>query len=213
MSIHKKDSYCVLIFFLLIANGCYNAPSPDYKTRLKKIPSLLIDHFPNELRDGEQATLITNTDTTSQCIFYMLLQYGDSAVQRFHAGNIGKRIIGKYAAADTNIVSVKRETVTYWNPEKKRHYTDSNNKYSLPIPFFENENESSSGQVQGIYSDKTYSGLSDDFMIYVYDFRTGKYWDGLKPLDYMPSGWENGYSKGIAISKSKNAVIYWFVVW
>ena len=116
---------------------------------------------------------------------------------------------------DTNIITIIRETVTYWNPEKKRYYTDSmqNKKRYLPIPYFERESESFSREPQAIYSDKTYSGLSDDFIIYVYEFKPGKYWEGLKTVDYMPKGWENGFSKGVAFSKSKNVVIYWFVVW
>lgn len=216
MLISKFKTYSLLFFLMLIATGCHNTPSPDYGTRVNKVPAFLVDHFPSKLTDSIQSSLITNTDTTSQCIYYFLVQHGENISQKLNTSNFGKSIIGKYSAADTNIISIKRETVTYWNPEQKRYYTDTliNNKNYFPIPYFESQDLlSTNGNVKGVYSDQTNSGLSDAFIVYVYDFQAGKFWDGLKPLDYMPNGWKNGYSKGVALNKSKNVIIYWFVVW
>lgn len=36
---------------------------------------------------------------------------------------------------------------------------------------------------------------------------------GLEPLDYMPKGWKNGYSKGICVNKKERVVIYWLIIW
>jgi hypothetical protein len=35
----------------------------------------------------------------------------------------------------------------------------------------------------------------------------------MKPAYQMPKQWQNGYSKGIAISKEKRTVVYWTVIW
>ena len=211
----SRVNFCLIVIAVLMGNLKCNSQSRDYESQLKKIPSFLIDHFPDKLQDDERSRFTTNTDTTSKCIDYILVEYGENAVQRFQKNNLRYEEIGRFNAGDTNIITIIRETVTYWNPEKKRYYTDSmqNKKRYLPIPFFERESESFSKEPQAIYSDKTYSGLSDDFIIYVYEFKPGKYWEGLKTVDYMPKGWENGFSKGVAFSKSKNVVIYWFVVW
>jgi hypothetical protein len=208
--------FWLLVPVLLMASGCFSVPDPEYKTRLTKIPQFLRDHFPNQLPNDGISTLITNTDTTSHCIYYFLLQYGDDSASKLVTSNIAQQVLATYHAADTNIISIKRETVTYRNPEKKRYYTDKiqNNKYYYPVPYFETKKLLFyKGEVEDIYSNETISGLSRDFMIYVYDFETGSYWEGLKPLDYLPEGWENGYSKGVAVSKNRKVLIHWFVVW
>jgi hypothetical protein len=216
MSNLRKHIFGLIASVVLTASSCFNVPDPEYKTRLTKIPLFLKDHFPNQLQNDRASTLITNTDTTSHCIYYFLLQYGDDSIIELDTSNIAQQVLATYHAADTNIISIKRETVTYWNPEKKKYYTDGihGNKHYYPVPYFETENHSFyKGDVKDIYSSETLSGLSKDFMIYVFDFKTGNYWEGLKPLDYLPEGWENGYSKGIAINKRKKILIHWFVVW
>lgn len=207
---------CLSFIILVLANGCFNVPDPNYKTRLSKVPAHLIEHFPAHLTDGLESSLITNTDTTSRCIYYLLFQYSQDAIRQIDSSTNNRAVMAKYEAGDTSIISVKRETVIRHNPEKYKDYSDRINKDNqfYPIPFFENKNEVHSRSVKrDIYSDSTLSGLSSDFMIHVYDFKRGKYWEGLSPQEYMPNGWENGYSKGIAISRSKKVAIYWFVVW
>lgn len=216
LMLKPKMSLNWLLVLLLLVSGCYNVPSPEYKTRLDRIPQFLRNHFPPDIQDHVQASLITNTDTTSHCVYYLLMQFGDSPVNEFEAINKANSVLAQYEATDTSIISVKRETVTYWKPEKKKYYTNKtqNEKYYYPVPYFETEDHLLyKGDAKDIYSEETQSGLAKDFVIYVYDFKTGKYWNGLNPLDYMPKGWENGYSKGVAVSKSKSVVIYWFLVW
>jgi hypothetical protein len=212
----RKHIFSLIAYTLLIASGCLNVPDHDYKSRLTKIPQFLRDHFPDQLPDNGPSTLITNTDTTSHCISYFLLQYVDDSATKFDISYLGKQVLATYHAADTNIISIKRETVTYWNPEKKKYYTDKkrDDKYYYPIPYFETENNPfHKGDIKDIYSSESSSGLSEDFMIYVFDFKTGNYWKGSKPSDYLPEGWTNGYSKGIAININKKILIHWFVVW
>ncbi|RZK98447.1 MAG: hypothetical protein EOO89_32235 [Pedobacter sp.] len=208
MRILRLHIVWLIVPVLWLASGCFHFPDPDYKAKLIKIPAFLRDHFPNKLPYAGTSQFVTNTDTTSQCIYYFLLLYGDNA----DTTNSYQRVLAAYHAADTNLISIKRETITYWNPEKKKYYTDEirGNKYYYPVPYFDH---SLGDDVQDIYSDETPSGLSKDFIIYVFDFKAGNYWQGLKPLDYLPGGWENGYSKGTAINKNKNIRIYWFVVW
>lgn len=64
-------------------------------------------------------------------------------------------------------------------------------------------------------SDLTQCGLDSTFDIYVLDAKKGRYSEkyDLKPFSQMPREWANGYSKGIAISKMNNAIIYWSIIW
>lgn len=216
MSNVRKHYFGLIALVVVMVSGCFQLPDPDYKTQLAKIPEFLRDHFPNQLPNDRPSTFTTNTDTTSHCIYYFLLQYDQNTVSNHDTSNIGKQVLATYSAADTNLISIKRETITYWNPEIKKYYTDKirDNKYYYPVPYFETKTlHFYKGDVKDIYSDETPSGLSKEFVIYVFDFKTGNYWQGLKPLDYLPEGWKNGYSKGIAINEVKNVLIYWFVVW
>ncbi len=129
---------------------------------------------------------------------------------------INNKSISKFKSSDTDIISVKRETVNYWNPEKSRPYKDVvfSDRFYYPIPYFEKHSSLEyRGDINDIYSDTTVSGLSNDFMVYVFDYKPGIYWKGLSPLNYMPTEFKNGYSKGIALNEKKKIVIYWFIIW
>lgn len=216
MRILRLHIFWLIVLFILIVSGCFQLPDPDYTTRLKKIPAFFIDHFPNQLPNDRPSTFTTNTDTTNQCIYYFLMLYDLDSILKLDTSNLDQQALATYHAEDTNLITIKREAVTYWNPEKKKYYTDTirDNKYYYPVPYFETKTlHFYEGDIKDIYSDETPSGLSKDFMLYVFDFNTGNFWQGLKPLNYLPEGWKNGYTKGVAINKSKKVVIHWFVVW
>jgi hypothetical protein len=76
----------------------------------------------------------------------------------------------------------------------------------LPIPYFSD----------GYYNKaRTFSGLDSSFVIYIIESKPGIYTDTtfLKKNEYLPNKWEHGFSRGIAVSKSKNQIIYWVTVW
>lgn len=52
----------------------------------------------------------------------------------------------------------------------------------FPIPYFDTRNNDPTLK----YSK---AGLSDDYIIYLFEATPGKYWDGLEPKYYMPQGW------------------------
>ena len=54
------------------------------------------------------------------------------------------------------------------------------------------------------------------FNLYILDAKSGIYFRPNldEELDtYMPEYWEHGYSKGFAVNKEKDIVIYWIVIW
>ena len=210
-----KNTLLLLVSIVLFV-GCYHEGNIEYKADLRKMPSNLINHFPEEVTNDMSANFIMNRDTTSGCIYYMVFEYKKDELAKSWLDSIDKQSISKYEASDENIISIKRETVTYWHPEKRVNYKEVsfNDKLYFPIPYFEKRSSLEyRGDINEIYSDTTTSGLSKDFMVYVFDFKPGIFWEGLSPSEYMPSQWKNGYSKGIAINEKNSVVIYWFIIW
>lgn len=195
----------ILIFIVLYYSSCtgeQNNNSLDYQNDLRHFPPSFVDFFPDTL--GKNSLTIKGIDTTSQCIYFMSFDFNKKI-------NIENYLM-KYNAADSNLITIKRESILWWDRSKKVFYDSLFIKDRLyyPIPFFEKNNDI---PFNDIFSETTISGLSKNFDIYVIDSKSGNYWEGLKPLDYMPNGWKNGYSKGICINEKERTVIYWVITW
>jgi len=117
-----------------------------------------------------------------------------------------------YRANDTCLLVVNRFTSKEnWHLKSKYKYVKKNKidrpcyNNKLPLPnFWDSE-----------YATNTETKLPKDFIIYVLNSKSGKYWDEkyLTSGKYMPKLWKSGYSKGVAISKKRNIIIYWFIIW
>ncbi|WP_162056185.1 hypothetical protein [Pontibacter pamirensis] len=66
-----------------------------------------------------------------------------------------------------------------------------------------------------ISTTETRSRLPNGFKIFVLDSEAGIFSNHLNETSgrYMPDEWKHGYSKGVAINKEKESVIYWIAVW
>jgi len=76
----------------------------------------------------------------------------------------------------------------------------------LPVPnFWHND----------LTTEDTGCKLPKDFRLYVIDSKSGKYFDEkyLSNGVSMPVEWKNGYARGVAISRERNIIIYWLVIW
>lgn len=194
------------IFYSCTVQG-NDALTEKYHQKLKGYPTFLIDFFPDTITNTYY--LESDNDTTSLCISFKYFNY-KSKIDK------PSDFLAKYTASNSNLITIKREIVYYWDRSKKIIYKSINKDsiYYYPIPYFELNDMSMIGvKTEDVYSENTACGLSEDFEIYVLDSKPGNYWNGLKPLDYMPEGWKNGYSKGICINEKSNFAIYWFVVW
>jgi len=57
--------------------------------------------------------------------------------------------------------------------------------------------------------------VPEDLMVYVIDAKPGFFWknkENILPRPYIEK-WKNGYSRGIAISKTESFICYWFMIW
>lgn len=193
--------FLILNYFTACVDG-QSSRSLDYQEDLRSFPSALVDIFPDTL--GKFSLIVKGVDTTSQCIYFMSFDF-DKKINL-------ENYLMKYNAEDSNLITIKRESILWWDRSKKVYYDSLfiKNRLYYPIPFFEKNNDL---PFDNIFSDATISGLSKNFDIYVIDSKSGNYWKGLEPLDYMPKGWKNGYSKGICVNKKERVVIYWLIIW
>lgn len=204
-----KNIFIILVTLLFFSCVKNSTLIPHYKMLNKdkeKYPSFLVDFFPDTL--SKVYLTDNNMDTSSLCISFMTYDFNSEVYP--------ENYLTKYNADDSLLITIKRETVIRWDQTKKVLYNDIfvNEKPYYPIPFFE-EFDLSRLKVnnESVYSNETISGLSKDFCIYILDSKSGHYWDGLKPLYYMPEGWKNGYTKGLSINNKKKITIYWFILW
>jgi hypothetical protein len=124
------------------------------------------------------------------------------------------RSIKVYSPADSNLLITNRFTKnSNWSSKNKAlkskitRFTeeiDYTGKYPIPN-FWDNP----------LSVDITECKLPKGFKLYVVDAKSGRFFkeqfhtSGL----YMPKEWKNGYAKGVAISKDRNLVIYWLIIW
>ena len=185
-----------------------------YQKDLKQFPSFMVDFFPDTIA-GIYSTTQT-VDTTSECIFYMYYDFDSKNTLKLQK-SMEKKSIANYLASDTALVTIKTESTMYWDESKKTFYESlfKNDTQYYPVPYFETQKDLEKIGIknEGIFSSTSTSGLSNDFIIYVLESKSGLYWKGLKPNKYMPNDWKNGYSKGICINIRKGITVYWLVIW
>jgi len=201
-----------LVTILCCCNlGRIDEVNRDYLNELRQYPKFLVSHFPSKI---ETLPIInrTITDTTSDCILYMLIEKIDDKAYHIR-DSLNKIKLKSYTANDSNLVTIKTEGLLGWHPEKIVYYRSLSrgSQFYYPIPYFESIKQNS--MVKDVFSCSTISGLAGDIVIYIVDSKSGKFWTGLRPNKYMPVGWKNGYSKGVSLSPKMGIIIYWFVVW
>jgi len=92
------------------------------------------------------------------------------------------------------------------------------NKY--PIPYFEGFNfelgyRSEDTIIDNVLHINVVHTIPSDLEVYVLEAEAGNFWKELcnEKRPESLKKWKNGYSKGIAISKKENIVMYWTIVW
>lgn len=217
-----KNIYLIIFVFLnlLSCNRFYNTSNNSlleedtraYNENKKEsdISSVLLDHFPQSIeRAGYGYGYVTNVN--KEPISYMLTYYNvdigylDSVELPYIKQNIQS-----YCVNDSALIVVDFEN------NHKRICSDYDQDIFIPYfkakenPYYDEFNLT----VADLYSANSRSGLVNDFIVYILDSKQGKYWEErLIPLENMPKGWGNGYSKGICLNRKKGVIIYWTIIW
>lgn len=161
-------------------------------------------------------TILSKRDTSNNNTALILYEYGITNKLLLEVlENAQKTSIAQYNTKDTCLLVVNRfETRESNELAKPAIITDSSSinrscyDGKLPIPNFID---------YGGYNPNRVGILDSSFTIYVFESKAFTSWGNsiykMQPNPQMPDNWKNGYSKGVAISKSKNIIIYWLVMW
>lgn len=211
-----------IILFLgviLLIVGCNNKKfiiennNKIYQAYKKDLKKSFINQFPDLITQSD-VNIVYNTNKKKNDIGLLLYEFDvDFQEIKKITNNIKYKAIVKYTSKDTCLLVVNRfETNETYRKFKVVDVTDSLNvntkcsKKLYPIPNF----------IEYDFSNKNNDlKLSGNFDIYVLESKSGNHFKefDLLPNPQMPKEWENGYSKGIAISKEKKTLIYWSIIW
>lgn len=163
----------------------------------------------------EESAVVSSRDETKNDFNLLLYEYQvDTNEIDLILGRIKNKAIAKYNFLDSCVLIVNR-------------FETESSKYSLETPII-----TDSTLINRICYDKKYpipnfigfhendmnrdSKLDNTFTIYVLDANRADSWGtefAMEPAPQMPNNWKNGYSKGIAISRKHQTIIYWTVIW
>ena len=158
----------------------------------------LIDHFPKEIANEKNVYQGFNL---LECfmVCFDLLDNDIKSILNMHIDSG----YAQYNANDSCLFVIQRELAE--SNSLKRKYNNKCESH-LPIPDF---------STLVTLDDDELGKLPKDFELFIIETSSGIFLkkDLLRPLRSMPSGWENGISRGVAVSIKRKAVIYWLSIW
>ncbi len=198
----------VFVFLITIATNYasislwQNKSSNESFNKMKaEIPPVITDHMPGNA--GLQSKASYSGDNYTSLITYL---EGSSAMKRCRE-MLSRGYIGKYEANDPHLVCLSTYRIEAKLKAEKITYStfDINGVMYYPVPEFGFDDNSS--------VELDLCGLPSDFTIYIIEAKPEKLRERSSLASIMPQGWKNGYTKGVCISKKRNAVIYWGAAW
>ena len=191
-----------------------------YNKSLGAFPPNIVSHFPKKVSINSQfETDVPSSYRLSEYCFahnYLMFEKSYDAStyskQKSHFDSLTLKMYYPNSKSHILIFSycdvMKIEGEIYRNqepPEKQALAKSNLTATGLPVPLFEIDE----------YKGNTFSGLPEDFKIYVLDAKQGKYLEDkyLYDCSCLPEKWKHGYSKGVALSDKRKVIIYWVTVW
>lgn len=184
--------------------------SEDKREYLKAIGffgNSLTNHFPNyELIENIHITQSCDTFAYHNTLdFYIIIPEANKIIDSV----LNTKLSANVYAANDSCLLVVNDYIDNTNLgdrfiAAKSTFIENCSDNKLPVPNFWNSE----------YSNETRCKLSKDFTLYVLESKIGAYSKKIKQeQSSMPDTMRHGYSKGFAISKEKNTIIYWVVIW
>ncbi len=207
-----------LISLIIAFNVCSdkktfnNVTNQRFLTFKSQFDSTLVNHFHNALNSTDNLT-VSNTNSEKNDVGLFLFEYNLSSNS---IKDLEKKIIQKNKSVYTNkdlclLVVNRFETIRTKDSLEMVEIKDSSlidkpcYKKLLPILNF----------IDFSIANNLDFWKDENFQIYVLNAESCNFYKkfDLEPNPQMPKGWENGFSKGVAINKTKKTVIYWSIIW
>lgn len=210
-----KSLFCCLLALLCFLNCSeskkveFESDENEYLRKLLFFGEQLTNHFPKYsfIKNYSNTQAIDSNAYHNTVDFYLKIPKIDSKIDSILNDLSGKNI-KKYDSIDSCLFVVN-DYITKQNcgdpfvAEESSYNKNCSDKY--PVPNFWGEE---------LATNETKSKLPKDFTFYILDSKVGMYSKKIKEdQSSMPDNMKHGYSKGLAISKEKNTVIYWVVLW
>lgn len=189
----------------------HNSYQDEFASAIEKIDSDYIDHFPRKI--DENATILLSEEKFVSHPKIWIKDHNSKDIEKLEY-KLRQKAAGTYLASDSCLLVIEpylsqnnHRDYDCRNASSERVEYDSCSLGNLPIPNFWDESF--------FESDSSCVGLSLNYILYVLDAKNQLVF----PLEKLPNGkntwtgWEHGYSKGVAIDRKQQTVIYWFDVW
>lgn len=181
-----------------------------YQQNKKFFKEEMIDHFPDKIEALPASTILDSNANDNHVFFSLELGNLSNDFLTIIKEQLNKSKTEVYEAKDTSLLVINKFTNKYNVYDQNKFpdnylYKDTINE-KLPVPNF---------WFPEPIDASTLCKLDSTFKLYVIEAKQDKYWDEkyYTKTNQMPKIWEHGYSKGVAISDSKNVIIYWFAIW
>lgn len=209
----KIALYFLISTVVISCNGQSVKPNvlEKYLLSKKEFDNKIVSHFPDKITNHYKFINSQNAERNDVC--FILYEYELNKESIDSITSTTNKAIAKYNSRDTCLLIVNRfQTIHSRKYDIDAEITDSTKinqdcyKKLYPIPNFINyeyPNKNSDLKLDG------------NFDIYVLEAKSGNHFKkfDLIPNPQMPTEWQNGYSKGIAVSKEKRTIIYWSIIW
>lgn len=214
-----RQIWIILVLGGCFISGCMTAQSDryndeEYRNQKNEFADVYMAHFPDSLTTHGYISAL-NQNTNKNDVGFLLYQFNpDKKALIREKEKFEKSAIAVYRGTDTCLLRINQfETLETLIRRIEVVDIDTNllikqsKCKKLPVPTFIDFKNPDYGD-DALKSDK-------DFKIYVLEAKSGVYDEKLqeKPDIQMPSEWENGFSRGVAINLKDKSIIYWFVMW
>lgn len=205
------------LLFYLNFNRSYSDPifTMAYEDGLKKFESTFVDHFPKDVNSVNSTLHVSEDISTSHPGIWLKTEidrkYADTLLNFLKA-----KSIASYSPSDSCLLVVDSHlTEDNWlkydkterNGREVKIVNKDCHKEMFPVPKF--------WSGRRFETKDTKAGIENTYRLFVLDSKPGQFRnsDSLPNGKYTYQGWEHGYSKGIAVDREREQVIFWFDIW
>ncbi len=196
-------------------NNRYHQINQRYKAEVLDVyDHKYIEHFPSKIEYLPIGYRTRDTDIDMEQAAFLSVTYPTEVLNTIY-NKLKNNSVAHYNANQNNLLIVNRFTnETNWDERKNLVLQDTLKFYTevvdytgkFPVPNFWDDSENFGN---------TECNLAKDFELLILEAKAGKFLPDscLVSGEYMPNNWKHGITRGVAISKERRKVIYWYVNW
>ncbi len=207
----------LLILVPIILMGCNNEAEEKLEFKPEMInyfPAGTINHFPKKVPKYNTTSAISQNKSDSHPYIWVRFTADQQKFDSIY-NNASKIAIASYQSEDSCLVVIDKHL-----REDNWYKYDKTLRVPVDKPYNDKQCELGKFALPNFYSEgfretgKSLTGVIG-YKMFVFEAKPGLYMDSAKLPNglYTPKGWKHGFTKGVALRKTDNSVIYWFDIW